>query len=414
MEGGIFVAQGDGRMSLLRKGSYDAEEILQKLLADYPALLAGEQIDPEEPRRWLLIAREFPVPDPEDGAARWSLDHLFVDQEAIPTLVEVKRSSDTRIRREVIAQMLDYAANSALWRVEDLIGAFQQTCDDDGVPAEEKLTEFLAGERTPEDFWQSVKANLGSARLRLLFVADEIPVQLQSIVEFLNNQMNSTQVLAIAIPQYVGEDGLTAYVPRLLGQTAQGQLRRSISGSAAAPPWSRLDGDGVASCLELISGNPHVPSSRRELQGFVEAFAGMAMRLQDTRMAQVLYRPIAERGAFAAIRVAVSIGSKTVRVVHCACSPKEKSGVSLLWGFRELATSSEDDPALLSAIGGLRDTMYASIGSQEDRDFIREKVEGDRHRDEWTPLAWFPQAKRKDVIEAVRKFCESIGGAPAD
>ena len=28
-----------------------------------------------------------------------------------PTLVEVKRSSDTRIRREVVGQMLDYAAN---------------------------------------------------------------------------------------------------------------------------------------------------------------------------------------------------------------------------------------------------------------------------------------------------------------
>jgi hypothetical protein len=33
------------------------------------------------------------------------------DQNAVPTLVEVKRSSDTRIRREVVGQMLDYAAN---------------------------------------------------------------------------------------------------------------------------------------------------------------------------------------------------------------------------------------------------------------------------------------------------------------
>src|SRR4051794_12230288 len=41
------------------------------------------------------------------GSSRWSLDHLFVDQEGVPTLVEVKRSSDTRARREVVAQMLD-------------------------------------------------------------------------------------------------------------------------------------------------------------------------------------------------------------------------------------------------------------------------------------------------------------------
>jgi len=29
----------------------------------------------------------------------WALDHLLLDQDAIPTLVEVKRSSDTRIRK---------------------------------------------------------------------------------------------------------------------------------------------------------------------------------------------------------------------------------------------------------------------------------------------------------------------------
>jgi hypothetical protein len=31
-----------------------------------------------------------------------------LDQDAVPTLVEVKRSSDTRIRREVMGQMSDY------------------------------------------------------------------------------------------------------------------------------------------------------------------------------------------------------------------------------------------------------------------------------------------------------------------
>ena len=44
----------------------------------------------------------FGIPGNEDGAGRWSVDHLFLDQDAIPTLVEVKRSTDTRIRREVV------------------------------------------------------------------------------------------------------------------------------------------------------------------------------------------------------------------------------------------------------------------------------------------------------------------------
>ena len=36
-----------------------------------------------------------------------------LDQDAIPTLVKVERSSDTRVRCEVVGQMLDYAATGA-------------------------------------------------------------------------------------------------------------------------------------------------------------------------------------------------------------------------------------------------------------------------------------------------------------
>jgi hypothetical protein len=31
-----------------------------------------------------------------DGGGRWSVDHLFLDQDAVPTIVEVKRSTDPR------------------------------------------------------------------------------------------------------------------------------------------------------------------------------------------------------------------------------------------------------------------------------------------------------------------------------
>ena len=46
----------------------------------------------------------------------------------IPTLVEVKRSTDTRLRREVVGQMLDYAANAVVyWPVERLEAEFETT-----------------------------------------------------------------------------------------------------------------------------------------------------------------------------------------------------------------------------------------------------------------------------------------------
>ena len=114
MNGGVFIIQANGELIEMREQPYDLEDVLQTLLAKYPNLLAGEQIDSVNPRRWLLIKREMGVPSEDEGFDRWSLDHLFLDQDGIPTLVEVKRSIDTPTRRKVVGQMLDYASNAAV------------------------------------------------------------------------------------------------------------------------------------------------------------------------------------------------------------------------------------------------------------------------------------------------------------
>jgi len=53
------------------------EDVLQDLLARYPDLLPGDQIDPENPLRWLLVSREMGVPGEMDEPDRWSLDISF-------------------------------------------------------------------------------------------------------------------------------------------------------------------------------------------------------------------------------------------------------------------------------------------------------------------------------------------------
>ncbi len=49
-------------------------------------------------------------------------------------------------------------------------------------------------------------------------MADEIPAELRRIVEFLNRQMVETEVLAVEIRQFVGQD-LRTLVPRVIGRT---------------------------------------------------------------------------------------------------------------------------------------------------------------------------------------------------
>ncbi|MDP9372174.1 MAG: hypothetical protein M3Q65_06910 [Chloroflexota bacterium] len=217
----IYLLQGDNQLVEMAEQRYDSEDLLQDLLASHPNLLAGEQINTAVPRRWLLISRELALPSDEGGAGRWSVDHLFLDQDAIPTVVEVKRSSDSRIRREVVGQMLDYAANAVVyWPVEAIRAEFEANCATRGCDAEQELRVLLDGGAEPEQFWQQVKTNLQAGKIRLVFVADEIPVELRRVVEFLREQMDPAEVLAVEIKQYVGQ-GLKALVPRVVSQTAQ-------------------------------------------------------------------------------------------------------------------------------------------------------------------------------------------------
>jgi hypothetical protein len=219
--GGIYVIVGDDELHKLQEAEYDSEAVLQELLVKYPGLLSGDRS--EDPRRWLLVAREMGLPGEEGAGDRWSVDHLFLDDEGVPTLVEVKRSGDTRVRREVVGQMLDYAANATLhWPVETVRARFEARCESQGLEPGETLAQGLGLEGDPEAFWQQVKTNLQAGRLRLLFVADRVPVELRRIVEFLNDQMTPTEVLALEVPQFVG-GGIRSLVPRLVGRSAKAE-----------------------------------------------------------------------------------------------------------------------------------------------------------------------------------------------
>jgi hypothetical protein len=67
MQGGIYLLQDNGQIVDMKAQAYDSEALLQELLATYPSLLPGDQIDRDMPRRWLLITREAPVPSNDDG-----------------------------------------------------------------------------------------------------------------------------------------------------------------------------------------------------------------------------------------------------------------------------------------------------------------------------------------------------------
>jgi hypothetical protein len=142
--------------------------------------------------------------------------------------------------------MLDYAANGvAYWPVERLQSLFDTTCRTLTLDPEAVLGEFL--EDPAEDFWKRVKTNLQAGRIRLIFVADHIPPELQRVVEFLNTQMDPAEVLAVEIPRFSGS-GLQTLVPRLIGQTESARSKKSGNRArTTGRQWDR------ASFLEALS-----------------------------------------------------------------------------------------------------------------------------------------------------------------
>ena len=218
----IFLIDSQGEIVEMNDQPYDSECLLQELLAKCPSVLAGDRTLSNGPVRWLFVTREAGIPDSDGAADRWSLDHVFLDQNGVPTLVEVKRSTDTRIRREVVGQMLDYAANAVLyWPVDTIRQRFEETCRERGVEPDFEIANFLATTGAAEHesviarFWESVETNLRAGKVRLIFAADEIPPELRRVVEFLNEQMNPAEVLAIEIRQYVGT-GVRTLVPTVI------------------------------------------------------------------------------------------------------------------------------------------------------------------------------------------------------
>lgn len=226
MSGDAIYLLGEPEPVEMRSALFASEDDLQDIVARYPALLAGAQMTPDDPRRWLLVQREMGVPIQAGGTDNFSVDHLFVDHEAIPTVVEVKRSTDSRIRREVVGQMLDYAANGVrYWPVERLRRLYEEQCRQDQRDPLAYLREIVGADVEPDDFWVRVGEHLEIGRIRMVFVADIVPPELQRIVEFLNEGMTRAQVYAVEIPQYRAADGRRSVVPRLIGATAWATTR---------------------------------------------------------------------------------------------------------------------------------------------------------------------------------------------
>lgn len=218
MAGKIYMIKENNEFVEMEEKGHAREIDFQMLIKKYPDLIPGDQIDSGNPRKWLLVGSEvnFPI----IGGGNIYLDHLFLDQDGIPTLVEIKRREDGRLNREVTSQIIEYGANLLLSTDALLLRSMVESNDD------ADLYKILNEDDDEDEFWQRVDENLKADNIRLLVVADEIPKRLQNILEFLNRNMETIEILAVEIKQYAKE-GITTLVPRVVGQSIEAQSKKA-------------------------------------------------------------------------------------------------------------------------------------------------------------------------------------------
>lgn len=240
----------DGRAVEMSEQPYEQERVLQDLIAQNPNILLRSS----EPTgaRLFLVAQEFSIAEGGDSSNSYAIDHLMVDEAGTPVLVEVKRSSDTRARREVVAQMLDYASRASTWDVGTLRDSFLKNNPD------------AAGTELDDDsFWGQVENSLKAERLRLVFAADQIPDSLRTLIEFLNRNLAGIEVYGVEIRQYQTQDA-TLLTSGVVGGGSADSRRAALRSAE----W---DADTFSECLLKNNRRDAVEVSRQLIDFSISA-----------------------------------------------------------------------------------------------------------------------------------------------
>lgn len=232
----MFTINASGSLVELNPAPYEKEKILESLIAEYPRVLGCDAGSGDGDRRWMLIKQQFRIP-----RTQLPIDLLLVDQDGIPTIVEVKRASNSEIRRDVVGQIVQYGASIvANVDVEALKTEFRRRCESGDKSSEKELEDFLLGSQTADEFWGKVKNNLATGRICMVVVADEIPEELRGSLDFLNEQMAPTEVFAIAIPQCIDKSqSMRILAPQKIISRILGQGNSTQEGITESSPVHR-------------------------------------------------------------------------------------------------------------------------------------------------------------------------------
>ncbi|MGC2193162.1 MAG: hypothetical protein WA628_00705 [Terriglobales bacterium] len=186
------------------KSDFEDEDKLQRLLHESPELIREDEDRP------IVFTREAALP-----GSGYS-DLIGVDSSGAVVLVETKLARNPGVRREVIGQIVEYAAY--LW------GQSYSFLDELFQQREGKSIFELLSTKVPdldaEEFQTSVTATLAAGEFQLMIVVDQMNAELEKIIAYLSSRRAGLTFKAVALPMYRSA-GVEVLAPQHYGQLKQ-------------------------------------------------------------------------------------------------------------------------------------------------------------------------------------------------
>jgi len=259
---------------------YD-EAWLQRLIMRYPSVLPVDQIEPAF-SPLVPVCTELPM---QAG----SLDNLLVTPAGDLVLIECKLWRNPEARRQVIAQVIDYAKDMSTWTYEKLQQAVRsaQCVEGSGDTAERTLYERVAdnGEIDEASFHDAVSRNLQRGRFLLLIVGDGIREGVEGMAEFLQQHAGFHFTLAF-VELALFETPARQYIvqPRVLARTTnidRGIVTLQDGRIVITPPSAEGNGSGRRTTItqeryfELLE--KEFPGISQNLNAFIDTISACSV-----------------------------------------------------------------------------------------------------------------------------------------
>lgn len=246
------------------------EKWLQKLLHEFPQTLPVRDIDPGF-GGLVPVGLEIPT-------SAGSIDNFFVTNDGDLAIVECKLWRNPEARREVVAQIIDYAHALARCSYEDLDRAIQRGELPDGRKVDRSLFAHVS-EQTDlgeDEFVDAVSRNLRSGRMLLLIVGDGVRQGAETLSEYLQLHagFHFTLVLIEMPVFHLPESGFLIQ-PRIVARTVNIErgIVRVVDGQPRIEPPAHAAGGTPTARVTT-------PTLERLFEGLERSNPGLAQALR--------------------------------------------------------------------------------------------------------------------------------------